>query len=209
MYSNIVNEFDKTRTYVWNSVKLFLASINDPINKSLLEAGCGNGKNILYAKSIGFRVEGYDNCNEFVTLCRDRDLDCFDWDIKNPLDSQYDVILCVAVIHHLYTEEERLLALTNLFTELKDRGNLLVTVWSLETSFGSHIARSPKIFNKGDNQVPWKTCKGKICGYRYYFIYDRESIEELICKFKVLNQTANITIEWEEQNWILKVQKIL
>jgi|LakMenE01Jun11ns_1017448.scaffolds.fasta_scaffold9955569_8 hypothetical protein len=75
MYSNIVNEFDKTRTYVWNSVKLFLASINDPINKSLLEAG----KNILYAKSIGFRVEGYDNCHEFVTLCRDRDLDCFDW----------------------------------------------------------------------------------------------------------------------------------
>jgi len=207
MYSNIANHFDKTRSYVWNCVKEFLSDIN-PDNKLLLEAGCGNGKNLLYSKSIGFEVEGYDNCFEFVNLCCNRGLNCFEWDIRNPIEKQYDIILCIAVIHHLQTEEERLLCLQNLFNILKSGGKMLLTFWSYETILNNKKSISPKIFNIGDNMVPWKTCKGIICSYRYYYIYDENSINNLIFNFKLNNQTANVFLYWEEQNWILKINKL-
>lgn len=204
MYSNFATHFDKTRTYVWNSVKVFLNSI-DPTDKNLLEAGCGNGKNLIYSKSIGFKVQGFDICNEFVDLCCARNLNCFLWNILNPIEMKYDVILCVAVIHHLKTEEERLLALGNLFSSLKTQGKLLITLWSLETTYNGLISTLPKTFHKGENQVPWKTCTGEIRGYRYYYIYDIDELNNLLLKFQSQHQSAKITIDWEEQNWVIQI----
>jgi 2-polyprenyl-3-methyl-5-hydroxy-6-metoxy-1,4-benzoquinol methylase len=206
MYSNIISHFDKTRSYIWNCVKTFLTQF-EPNNKLLLEAGCGNGRNLIYAKSIGFQVEGYDICQDFVSLCNNKGLNCFTWDIRNQIQNQYDIILCIAVIHHLENKQERLLAINNLFIILKPEGQLLITLWSLETKQQYRNATSPKIFNKGDNLVPWKTHLGEIKTYRYYYIYDRKSIEQLIIDFQSLNQSAVIELDWEEQNWILKISK--
>ncbi len=44
-YDIISNTFDNSRVRIWNSVTNFLT--NNCENKTLLESGCGNGKNMI------------------------------------------------------------------------------------------------------------------------------------------------------------------
>jgi ubiquinone/menaquinone biosynthesis C-methylase UbiE len=46
VYNKIAKEFDKTRVSVWSSVKNFLDAL--PVESTVLDIGCGNGKNMLY-----------------------------------------------------------------------------------------------------------------------------------------------------------------
>ena len=39
-------------------------------NQNIFEIGCGNGKNMLYAKNNGHRVTGIDLCLKFVDICK-------------------------------------------------------------------------------------------------------------------------------------------
>ena len=43
-YDIAANEFSRTRTKMLNGVKKFFDSL--PLNSSILDAGCGNGKNM-------------------------------------------------------------------------------------------------------------------------------------------------------------------
>ena len=68
-YNIISNEFDNSRVRIWNTVKNFLQHININ-NKKLLDAGCGNGKNMIYANNIGYDTIGFDISNELLNICK-------------------------------------------------------------------------------------------------------------------------------------------
>ena len=55
IYTQIAKRFDITRAYVWPCVKRFLelCHINMNTNMTVFEAGCGNGRNLIYAKKYG------------------------------------------------------------------------------------------------------------------------------------------------------------
>ena len=57
-YNLIYKSFDTSRVRIWNNVKLFLSHYNH--NDILLDCGCGNGKNMIYANNLGYNCEGYD-----------------------------------------------------------------------------------------------------------------------------------------------------
>lgn len=200
LYSNIINEFDKTRGYVWPCLKKFISSIPNKNQLSLYEAGCGNGRNLIYATSSGFKnVSGIDICPEFVKICNDKKLDVARGNILDSLDKKYDIILSVAVIHHLDTEEKRILAIKNLLNGLKQYGILFLTFWSYEV--GDSIVK--KKLELGDNFVPWRSKRTKqILENRYYHIYNQENLINMLNKLDV-----HYTIEWEEQNWIVIIKK--
>ena len=64
-YKNTANDFSRTRYKIWHGVKTFLNSI--PTNSIILDAGCGNGKNMVYMKNKGFEyVKGCDFSDNFV-----------------------------------------------------------------------------------------------------------------------------------------------
>ena len=44
----------------------------------------------------------------------------------------FDAVICIAVIHHLSTEERRIAALRELTRILRPGGRLLVYVWAME-----------------------------------------------------------------------------
>ena len=184
-YTNIARRFDITRAYVWPCVKRFLETFQCNPQTTIFEAGCGNGRNMIYAKELGYAtVEGMDICPEFVDICNKKNL---------------NVILSVAVIHHLDTEEKRITAIHNLIDGLAPGGTLFFTVWSLEK--GNSIAQ--KDFQLGDNIVPWKSRKTKtILENRYYYIYNKERLEETMNKLNV-----HYSLLWEEQNWIVVIKK--
>jgi tRNA(Ile)-lysidine synthetase-like protein len=196
MYSTIASEFDHTRFSVWKCVQTFLSGIENKTEKRLLDAGCGNGKNLIYSNNLGFQTIGFDNCVEFVDICKSKSLNVYEHDIRSKIVEKYDVILCIAVIHHFEDEAVRNLILKNLYDALKPGGKLLLTVWSHEL-----FDYEGKVFEKpGWNVFPWK---GKQTSDRYYYIYNRTDFEKLLNGLE--NGIVNIT--WEKQNWIASIEK--
>ena len=203
MYSKIAYEFSKTRTRPWRCVETFLAS-NPP--SSLLDVGCGNGRNLHAANLAGFEAEGFDNCPEFVKICREKNLCSYLGDIEattNPITKKYTNVICIAMLHHLRNDASRQLALQRLFESLNPGGSLLFTVWSFE----SDGARFPKTFVVGDNIVPWKSQQGgESKSDRYYYIYDKQHLDAFLEKFLINNPTAIINVSWDEQNWNVEIK---
>jgi len=200
LYTNIAVEFDRTRGYVWPCVRRFIDSIQDKSRLSIFEAGCGNGRNLLYARNAGFAVvSGIDILPKFVEICQRKSLDVSIGDILEQNTQIYDIILSVAVIHHLDSEEKRIQSIKNLLNSLKEGGRLFLTVWSYEK--GDSIAQ--KDFMLGDNIVPWRSKRtGEILENRYYYIYNRELLERMLNKLGL-----EYRIEWEEQNLIVIIEK--
>jgi SAM-dependent methyltransferase len=180
-------------------VKRFLEIFQSNPQTTIFESGCGNGRNMIYAKELGYTiVEGMDICPEFVDICNKKNLDVVLGDVLEPMVNKYDVILSVAVIHHLDTEEKRIVAIRNLIDGLTAGGTLFFTVWSLEK--GNSIAQ--KDFQLGDNIVPWKSRKTRtILENRYYYIYNKERLEETLDKLNI-----HYSLLWEEQNWIVIIR---
>jgi SAM-dependent methyltransferase len=207
MYSKFAHEFSKTRTRPWPCVAHFLATRAAAGGAAtLLDAGCGNGRNLHAAAEAGYAATGFDICPEFVDICRARGLDVTLGSIESSAGSRrYDAVLCIAVLHHLRTPEARLHALHNLFEALNPGGALLMTVWSYE----AEGARFPKHFAVGDNSVPWNSQKTG-SEERYYYIYDRPRLDELLDGFRRASApaaAAHIEVEWEEQNWIVHIRR--
>ncbi len=203
MYSQIASRFDKTRAYVWPCVREFLKD-NYTEQATLLEEGCGNGKNMLYAKELGYLVKGYDICPEFVEICKKKGLDVEEGNILDKrITENYDIILCIAVLHHLGTEDERVKAISNLYDQLKKGGKILITMWSYETEYDGMKSTIEKKFTKGENSVPWFSKEGIHITDRYYYIYDEASLKTLLMK----KEFGKLTIHWEQQNWIVVIEK--
>ena len=202
MYSAIASEFSTTRVRPWPCVERFLKGASG----SLLDAGCGNGRNMLYANELGFQTIGFDECEEFVAICKGRGLNVHQQRIETPIEGTYDKILCIAVLHHLQSDEARHDALCGLYSALKPGGSLLFTVWSVETEWDGHgVARFPRSFVVGDNNVPWKS--GNTPVNRYYYIYDRAILDTYLARFMSVFPDARVQVDWEEQNWNVTVWK--
>lgn len=206
IYKNIATHFSNTRGYTWPCVRKFLEKYENK-NINIYESGCGNGKNMLECLNQGFiNVYGSDLSPEFVDICKKRKLDVSQLDIldfnKN-YKHKFDIVLCIAVLHHLKTHELRIKALCNIYEYLKIGGTLMVTLWSYE----QHNSKVQKKFELGDNIIPWKTKNGDVISNRFYYIYNYENLLDFLDKFKNIYIDVKIEIEYEEQNWILILKK--
>lgn len=203
-YDIIANDFSKTRAYVWKCVKQFIDNIHLDASTTVMEVGCGNGKNLDYLFKHGFTkdaIHSLDSCQVFVNMVRNKGYNC-SLELAQNIDRLYpsnyfDYLLCIAVIHHLSTEEERIDTITKCITLLKKGGHALFTAWAFEQSFtdscGTVFTTSkPRSFpNAGDNIVSWNKNKNKIVdgtkdivqinhknkkvvADRYYYIYTYE-----------------------------------
>ena len=186
-YSENSKKFSDTRFCLWDVVRDF--GTNFTSNNIVLDAGCGNGKNIRYFKD-NCKIVGIDKCNALVQICNDRGYSVQQADINNiPFDSNtFDFIMCIAVVHHIETEQKRVDALKEMIRVLKPGGKLLITCWAYESDEYS----KKKNFKIGDNFVKFN--KEEIL--RYYYIYDKEG-------FKHLCESAydNVEITWDRGNW--------
>ena len=96
------------------------------------EPGCGNGK-YLSVNPRSFAL-GSDICPELVAIAGRRGhevavCDCLHLPYRSNL---FDGVICIAMVHHLSTEERRLAALKELTRVVKPGGRILVYVWAME-----------------------------------------------------------------------------
>jgi ubiquinone/menaquinone biosynthesis C-methylase UbiE len=199
-YNTIAKSFDKTRYSIWNCVKVFISRLDK--NDTIIEIGCGNGKNLMHLQSNGFKkVSGCDISSEFVNICTNKQLNVIEADILNlPYQSNtFDAVLCVAVIHHLITENDRIMAIKELFRITKQNGLIFISVTSVEKPFSKHCK---KLNDKNDFAIDWN-CSGS---ERFYHLFEDQELEKL-CNIAKYDLDLDITSTSEYGNWIVVIKK--
>ena len=195
VYNKIANEFNNTRYRPWTCVENFLDNI--PKNSIIGDIGCGNGKNMLYRKDC--TNIGCDFSENLVKICLEKNLNVISGDILNiPFkDNTFDYTSCIAVIHHLSTNEKRKKAISELLRVTKPNGKILILVWALEQEPDSR-----RKFTQQNNMVEWKDNKQNLLGIRYYYVFKKNEIESLLPN----NITLNLSF-YEKGNWGIILSK--
>lgn len=200
-YNTIATQFDSTRYCTWACVENFFKDVSK--ESYILEAGCGNGKNLQYLFSNGYKyIKGCDFCNNFVKICKLKSLDVIEADVTNlPYeDNSFDIIICIAVIHHLSTSELRIKAINELIRIIKPTGKILITVSSYEEPFYEDCDLTSQ-----DVMIPWKDrISKKIIAHRYYHLFKKNELESLIVNDKI----KSIESFYELKNWGVILTKI-
>lgn len=169
VYNHIAKEFDHTRYALWGGVKRFLDDI--PKYSLVADVGCGNGKYLRYRKDLV--MIGNDACLPLVDIagCKGEVL------AANALylpyiDKSVDVVICVAVMHHFKTLEERRKLLYELVRI--SRNSVLVTVWR------DGIEKNTwKPLGSGDWLVPWNKKHD-----RFYHLFSIDDIKRTFEGYK-------------------------
>lgn len=169
IYNTISQDFDRTRHSVWNAVRIFLDSLES--NTALADIGCGNGKNMLYRKDLC--CEGIDFSEHLVEICKSKQLKASVGNILHiPFEnSRFDNTICIAVIHHLETQYERIEAIRELLRITKPGGRILMSVWAKDQE-----PNSKRIFQTNNVSVPFQTKSGVIY-QRFYHVYNKGELE--------------------------------
>lgn len=182
-YEENYKEFSNTRFSIWDKVKEF--SNNFTKDSYVLDAGCGNGKNMIYLNNK-CNIIGIDSCKNFIKLCKDRKLNVIESNILNlPFErNTFDFIISIAVIHHLTSESDRIKAINEMLRVLKPDGQILISVWAYESDKFSNN----KKFIIGNNIVKFNNKE------RFYYIYDFLHFTNFLKDF-------NSQIIWDKGNW--------
>lgn len=187
-YQIHAQDFSKSRFRIWPSVKELLDSL--PPYSTVLDIGCGNGKNMLYRKDL--KMTGLEYSEALCEICINRGLKVIQGDARSlPFkDATFDAIIMIAVIHHI-PPDEHYKVLNEIQRVLKPGGQALITNWAVEQP-----ADSRRQFTPGLNMVEWK---GKEDKPLPYWVMDKELAEEFIQK--IPNGMICKDLKWSAGNW--------
>ncbi len=169
-YDKIAEEFDRTRVWPWDEVVSFLSSVG-PFH-SILDAGCGNGRHLRLVENRCKLAVGLDFSKKLLELARKKVMASFVCGdvVRLPFKNEsFHIVILVAVLHHLPTQESRLDCLKELRRVLKHGGKILLSVWSRD-------AEKLRILDENVNDaiVSWG---GK--AWLYYHVFNEKELELL------------------------------
>ena len=192
-YDIIANEFDKTRIKIWPGVKLFLDNLEH--NTTLLDIGCGNGKNMFYCKNI--KVIGVDISKNMVDIVKSKNGIAYNYCMTQLLfeNDSFDNIICVAAYHHLSSKEDRLKSITEMYRVLKKGGKCFIQVFAMEQEENSKFK-----FDSPDVSIPWNNNT-----LRYYHIFKQNELKTELLSFNV--GFTILELNYEKGNWYVILVK--
>lgn len=203
-YEVISKEFSDTRGYVWQCVKDFTKLITP--NSSILEIGCGNGKNMKYIiKNTNCNMIGVDTCQNFVNMCQESNLQVYKNSCSNLqfTESKFDFILCIAVFHHLLTEENQINAMNEILRVMKPNALGIITCWATEQPNEEDLKKFK--FHEGINIVPWKG-RQELNKIRYYYVFSEKMFRDFFNRFEDIEI---LKVYNEVGNWIVIFRKTI
>jgi SAM-dependent methyltransferase len=109
--------------------------------------------------------------------------------------------MCIAVLHHITSDKDRLGALEELLRVLKPGGKLLFQVWAREQELTSRFI--PIQRDKNDFFVTWKNNDGKIIK-RYYHLFLELELKILLSQ---LYNVKIISMTYEKDNWSIILER--
>ena len=212
-YDLISDEFDDSRVRIWNKVKEFLIKHQKSNTQSLLDAGVGNGKNVIFANSLNYYGVGIDISEKLLEICERKGVHAYNLDVLDLTPDKYgkfEKIISIAVLHHLESIQSQIQAIVNMLDCLEDNGHLLISVWSHEiTNIFSTTQESIECrkFEVGPNLVNWNSKNKKNSIKRYYYIHNFVSFYVMMCQVSEI-VPISFAISWEKQNWFCEIHKL-
>ena len=184
-YDLIASSFSSTRYRPWSCVENFLETLK--AGSKIADIGCGNGKNMNYRTDCEYI--GCDFSQNLVQICKNKGLNVVFGDILNlPFeDESFDHTICIAVLHHISDDYKRSIAISELKRITKKNGKIFILVWAFEQD-----QDSKRKFEKQDNMIPWKDKQGNIIAWRYYHLFTKSELHDLV---------GDANIFYEKSNW--------
>ena len=179
-YEKIAESFAATRVRPWPEVLEFVGGL--PADSRVLDLGCGNGRHAKIAAARGHRVVGLDFSRGLLSIGRREStvavrggIGWIEGDAATlPLrDSSFDAAICVAVLHHVPTAEDRIALLAEVRRVLRPEARVFLTVWSKEQP------RFEPFPDSVDVEVPWTMPDGSAVP-RFYHLFREGELERLI-----------------------------
>jgi ubiquinone/menaquinone biosynthesis C-methylase UbiE len=185
-YEQIADSFAATRKSPWPEVSAFVESLRR--RSRVLDVGSGNGRHAKVLSNLGHDTMALDFSRRLLTIGRielspKRHARRVGWiqgeATKLPFRaSSFDAGICVAVLHHLPTELDRIAALGELKRVLRRGAPVFVSAWAREHARFSAIAEA-RASGSGDVEVPWTMPDGRQIA-RYYHLFKEGELERLI-----------------------------
>jgi ubiquinone/menaquinone biosynthesis C-methylase UbiE len=202
IYNKIYEKFDNSRNNHWNCVKEYFAEfVDNNDNNTFLDLGCGNGKNLSLIKNHD-KAHALDNSIELIKIVQNKfpKINIIVSDVTEiPIENDFfDNIICIAVIHHLSTEQRRIQLINEIYRVLKIGGTCMITSWadSLDTT------KYNKMDNKNDYLIPWNNeC------LRFYHLFEQNEFDEIIRKSKYADNIVIVKKIFEFNNWCIIIKK--
>lgn len=177
VYEKISKHFDHTRYHCWPRVRQYINSFYSGAH--VADVGCGNGRNCLERDDVNYM--GYEIVETFIQICKNKNIPVTK---SNILDIQcksniYDNTLCIAVLHHLSTNERRIQAIKELIRITKCGGSILIYVWAKEQDKYSS-SKSNDVMIKWTLFGHYNSDKKTQILNRYYHLFSKGELENLI-----------------------------
>ncbi len=203
-YEVAAAHFDATRGKVWpglSRISQYLAE-QRVSSSCVLDAGCGNGRLLPYvvAELSACSYVGVDASTALLHHAQDRaealeatkvdvqflqaDLTDPGWPSKVEVGSRFDIIFCLATLHHIPTQSLRSKTLQSLTQLLSWEGMLVMSNWQPHHSLRqrqkmvdwSVLELTESDIDDGDCLISWKQ---GVEALRYVHILDREEVIQL------------------------------
>lgn len=199
VYEATAGHFSHTRSRTWPAVRRFCQSLNSGV--ILVDCGCGNGRNMHLCP--GFIEIGLDYSLKLCDIAMQESLEKASERHGNAsvilrgdllsipmLSKTVDAVICIAVIHHLSSQERRQQAFSEIYRILIPGGKALVTLWAKEQGDVSlpsealipwrsqisnqhHKITMAEIFTQDSATEP-SIKNPTLCIQRYYHLYSKD-----------------------------------
>ncbi len=185
-YNLIADHFSKTRENPWKDLKFLFEDI--PKGGKVLDLGCGNGRFYQVVENEDVEYFGLDKSENLIIKAKERypKVDFKAGDALNiPFpDEEFDVVVSVAVLHHMPTKKTRVKFLKEAKRVLKKGGSLRISVWNLLKNDKSIYVSDFWEKVKGniglkDAFIPWKNSQGDLILKRYYHFFTRRELKKV------------------------------
>ena len=210
-YQDIADEFSATRTDLWPEMERFQAFVKS--GDRVLDIGCGNGRAYQLFAGQAIAYEGVDVSERLVALARERVRDVLaGFRVGSMLalpfeDQEFDVAVCVAVLHHIPSAEYRLKALQEAYRVLNQGGRLLMTNWDRwkPRFWKEHLSALAAKWFRGapydhkDIFIRWNRGPTKVD--RYYHAFTRRELADLCRKAGFIVEENYYTAKGKKVPW--------
>lgn len=201
-YEKINKGFILTRADIWPIFDYFRKFLK--IGDRVLDAGCGTGRLIDVLADYNIDYTGIDSSASHLEYLRQNYAPKLGaapeiiqgtiTDLSMLLGDSYDIVFCIAILHHIPSEALRQRVVNEFYRVLRPGGKLIMTNWNLTSHWAAkkywpeilRVFWPHKNLDRGDLLIPWKL-RGETV-FRYIHCFSRRSLKKLMSSagFKIL-----------------------